>query len=95
MLLQLTPGKLSLQNSWSYIHHHAQSQGSFRSISDKSVKIHIGYAHCGLLYTGQTVMGDDYQLYFLEDQQNKPVAVVLRKDATQEQTPALPEVCLA
>jgi hypothetical protein len=40
-------------------------------------------------------MGDDYQLYFLEDQQNKPVAVVLRKDATQEQTPALPEVCLA
>ncbi len=40
-------------------------------------------------------MGDDYQLYFLEDQQNKPVAVVLRKDATQELTPALPEVCLA
>ena len=37
-------------------------------------------------------MGDDYQLYFLEDQQNKPVAVVLRKDATQELTPALPEV---
>lgn len=43
----------------------------------------------------QTVMGDDYQLYFLEDQQNKPVAVVLRKDATQELTPALPEGVLA
>ena len=40
-------------------------------------------------------MGDDYQLYFLEDQQNEPVAVVLRKDATPELTPALPEVCLA
>ena len=39
-------------------------------------------------------MGDDYQLYFLEDQQNKPVAVVLRKDATQDLTPALPEVCV-
>lgn len=45
-----------------------------------------------MLYTGQTVMGDDYQLYFLEDQQNQPVAVVLRKDATQDLTPALPEV---
>jgi len=39
-------------------------------------------------------MGDDYQLYFLEDQQNKPVAVVLRKDATQDLTPALPEVII-
>jgi len=30
----------------------------------------------------------------LEDQQNKPVAVVLRKDATQDLTPALPEVII-
>ena len=37
-------------------------------------------------------MGDDYRLYFLEDQQNQPVAVVLPKDATQELTPRLPEV---
>ena len=37
-------------------------------------------------------MGDDYKLYFLEDQENNPVAVVLPKDATQDLTPALPEV---
>ena len=41
---------------------------------------------------GQTVLGDAYQLYFLEDQQNNPVAVVLPTDATQELTPALPQV---
>lgn len=43
----------------------------------------------------QTVMGDDYKLYFLEDQENNPVAVVLPKDATQDLTPALPEGLLA
>ena len=48
--------------------------------------------NCSILDTGQTVMGDDYRLYFLEDQQNQPVAVVLPKDATQELTPRLPEV---
>ncbi|KAL3161454.1 hypothetical protein ABBQ32_010337 [Trebouxia sp. C0010 RCD-2024] len=43
----------------------------------------------------KTVLGDAYRLYFLEDQQNKPVAVVLPKDATQELTPRLPEGVLA
>jgi len=85
-----------VQDSCCFVLHHSQSQGVFCPIlAFQSTVIFACYAHCGVLYTGQTVMGDDYQLYFLEDQQNKPVAVVLRKDATQELTPALPEVCIA
>lgn len=37
-------------------------------------------------------VGDAYQLYFLEDQESKPVAVVLPTDATQLPATALPEV---
>ena len=54
--------------------------------------VYRAVTNCSILDTGQTVMGDDYRLYFLEDQQNQPVAVVLPKDATQELTPRLPEV---
>lgn len=42
----------------------------------------------------QDRVGDAYQLYFLEDQESKPVAVVLPKDATQPPPTALPEVRL-
>lgn len=40
----------------------------------------------------QERVGDAYQLYFLEDQESKPVAVVLPTDATQLPPTALPEV---
>ena len=40
----------------------------------------------------QERVGDAYQLYFLEDQESKPVAVVLPTDATQLPPTSLPEV---
>ena len=40
----------------------------------------------------QGELGDDYVLYLLEDQEEKPVAVVLPKDAAEQPLPAAQEV---
>ena len=40
----------------------------------------------------QGELGDEYVLYLLEDQEEKPVAVILPKDAAEQPLPALQEV---
>ena len=42
----------------------------------------------------QGELGDNYVLYLLEDQEEKPVAVVLPKDAAEQPLPAAQEVGL-
>ena len=42
----------------------------------------------------QGELGEDYVLYLLEDQEEKPVAVVLPKDAAEQPLPAAQEVRL-
>lgn len=43
-------------------------------------------------YSVQGELGEDYVLYLLEDQEEKPVAVVLPKDAAEQPLPAAQEV---
>ena len=40
----------------------------------------------------QGELGDEYVLYLLEDQEEKPVAVILPKDAAEQPLPAAQEV---
>ena len=40
----------------------------------------------------QGELGDEYVLYLLEDQEEKPVAVILPKDAAEQPLPAVQEV---
>lgn len=47
-------------------------------------------SHRGCSVQGE--LGDDYVLYLLEDQEEKPVAVVLPKDAAEQPLPAAQEV---
>jgi hypothetical protein len=41
---------------------------------------------------GQGELGDDYVLYLLEDQEEKPLAIVLPRDAAEQPLPPLQEV---
>jgi len=42
----------------------------------------------------QGELGEDYVLYLLEDQEEKPIAVVLPKNAAEQPLPAVQEVRL-
>ena len=59
------------------------------------VRICTASPHQSLAHCAQERVGDAYQLYFLEDQESKPVAVVVPSDASQPPPTALPEVNFA